>query len=76
MRLLGQFQAFPFFYEEILHAQKSIKKHKKAQKSTKKHKKHKKHKRKQADFHSDVFYAHKKYKKHKKRLSLRCFLCV
>ena len=71
MRLLGQFQAFLFFFLRGNFTR--TEKHKKAQKSTKKHKKHK---RKQADFHSDVFYAHKKYKNHKKRLSLRCFLCT
>ena len=52
-----------FFYEEILHAQKSTKKDKK-------------HKTQTSDLYSDDFYAHKKHKKHKKRLSLRCFLRV
>ena len=78
MRLLGQFQAFSFFYEEILHAQKSIKKHKKAQKSIKSIKstnankptftqmcfmRIKSIKSTKSDFHSDVFYAYKKHKK-------------
>ena len=55
MRSLGQFQTFLFyfifFYEKILHSQKSTKKHKKAQKAQN---------AKQATFFLlDNFYAHK-----------------
>ena len=71
MRLLGKFQAFLFFfYEEILHAQKSIKsiKSRNANKPTFTQiffTRIKTIKSTKSDFHSDVFYAHKKHKKHK-----------
>ena len=68
MRLFGEFQAYIFFHEEILHIKKSIKskqatftqifytpkKHKKHKKATFTHKKHNKQ---ASDLHSDILYA-------------------